>query len=98
MYVSQNGRDSTWSAEGTQLTYSEKVHMSGQTYREMALAEMAHSTTFFGNTSLERARRLALLPEDEAETGTANGSGSSLPYEHKREATIAKAKLMIGSK
>lgn len=43
--------------------------MSGQAYREMALAEMANSTTFFGNANLERARRLALLPEttDEAE-------------------------------
>ena len=39
--------------------------MSGQAYRQMALAEMAHSSTFYGGTGMERARRLALLPEDE---------------------------------
>ncbi len=49
--------------------------MSGQAYREMALAEMAHSTTFFGNVGLERARRLALLPEDSDQLPSAQQSG-----------------------
>jgi hypothetical protein len=61
--------------EGSTLTYTEKVHMSGQTYREMALAEMARSSTFFGQPGMERARRLALLPENEEGT-------SSEPREH----------------
>jgi len=44
--------------------------MSGQTYREMALAEMAQSNTFFGQPGMERARRLALLPESEEEAAS----------------------------
>ena len=72
----QNGRDSL--GEGAQLTYSEKVHMSGQAYREMALAEMAHSTTFFGNAALERARRQALLSEDDVEAGSTPTRGEQL--------------------
>lgn len=45
--------------------------MSGQAYRQMALAELANSTTFFGNPDMDRARRLALLEEgsEEAEAG-----------------------------
>lgn len=39
--------------------------MSGQAYRQMALAEMAQSSTFYGGTDMERARRLALLPEED---------------------------------
>jgi hypothetical protein len=59
--------------EGSTLTYTEKVHMSGQTYREMALAEMAHSNTFFGHPGIERARRLALLPENDDESASELG-------------------------
>jgi hypothetical protein len=47
--------------------------MSGQTYREMALAEMAHSNTFFGHPGIERARRLALLPENDDESASELG-------------------------
>ena len=69
----QNEREGT--VDNRHLTYSEKVHMSGKAYREMALAEMANSTTFFGNSNIEHARRLALLPESPDE---AKGSGKFL--------------------
>ena len=45
--------------------------MSGEAYRQMALAELAHSDTFFGQPGMEHARRLALLEEDTDETAAA---------------------------
>ena len=45
--------------------------MSGEAYRQMALAELARSDTFFGHPGMEHARRLALLEEDTDEPAAA---------------------------
>ena len=52
--------------------------MSGQAYRQMALAEMAQSSTFYGSTNMEHARRLALLPEVSDEEEQDNGGTNFL--------------------
>ena len=47
--------------------------MSGKTYRQMALAEIAHSNTFFGDRAIEGARRQALAETDEEQANEDGG-------------------------
>ena len=54
--------------------------MSGEAYRQMALAELAHSDTFFGHPGMEHARRLALLEEDTDESAAAEAGTPLLTH------------------
>lgn len=69
------GQESGWSADGRPLTYNERKSMSGQAYRQMALAELAQSRTFYGATNMEHARHLALLAENDEEDSIAERGG-----------------------